>query len=49
MVKTLSDIVDFRPYELTRKFYTAIGFQPLVTLTEMWDEQNPCLIMIKSL
>ena len=47
IVKTLSDIVDFEPYEKTRKFYESVGFVPLITLTEMWDEENPCLIMIK--
>ena len=49
IVKTLSDIVDFEPYAQTRKFYKSIGFEPLITLTEMWDEENPCLIMFKSL
>lgn len=47
MVKTLSDKVDFAPYESTRRFYRGMGFEPLVTLTEMWDEENPCLIMLK--
>lgn len=49
IVKTLSDIVDFKPYEQTRKFYKSIGFESLITLTEMWDEENPCLIMIKTI
>ena len=49
IVKTLSDTVDFEPYAQTRKFYRSIGFEPLITLTEMWDEKNPCLIMFKSL
>ncbi len=49
VVKTLSDIVDFEPYECTRRFYKSIGFEPLITLTEMWDEENPCLIMFKNL
>lgn len=48
VVKTLSDVVEFEPYKRTRKFYTSIGFQPLITLTEMWDEKNPCLIMLKT-
>ncbi|MCI8395995.1 MAG: GNAT family N-acetyltransferase, partial [Acutalibacter sp.] len=30
-------------------FYRGMGFAPLVTLTEMWDEENPCLIMLKAL
>lgn len=49
VVKTLSDIVNFEPYEQTRRFYRSIGFESLITLTEMWDEENPCLIMIKIL
>lgn len=49
VVKTLSDIVDFEPYDKTRTFYKSIGFEPLITLTEMWDEENPCLIMLKVL
>lgn len=46
MVETLSDTVDYGPYEKTRHFYESVGFEPLITLTEMWDEDNPCLIMI---
>lgn len=45
IVKTLSDMVDYEPYLQTRKFYESIGFDTLLTLTEMWDEDNPCLIM----
>lgn len=49
IVKTLSDKSDSKEYAETRKFYTNVGFEPLITLTEMWDEKNPCLIMIKEL
>lgn len=49
IVKTLSDMVNYKPYAFTRDFYKRVGFEPLVTLTEMWDDENPCLIMIKSL
>ena len=49
IVKTLSDAVDYEPYTKTRKFYESIGFEYLVNLTEMWDEHNPCLIIIKAL
>lgn len=49
VVKTLSDAIDYEPYARTRKFYTSVGFESLITLTEMWDEENPCLIMFKSL
>lgn len=49
MVETLSEKVHYEPYEKTRLFYESVGFEPLITLTEMWDEDNPCLIMIKPL
>ena len=49
IVKTLSDLITYKPYENTRKFYESIGFSSLITLTEMWDEDNPCLLMIKQL
>ncbi len=49
VVKTLSDIVEFEPYQRTREFYKCVGFRSLITLTEMWDEKNPCLIMLKLL
>lgn len=49
IVKTLSETAVYEPYDLTRKFYKDIGFESLITLTEMWDEDNPCLIMFKSL
>lgn len=47
IVKTLSDAVGYEPYARTRSFYKSVGFEPLITLTEMWDEANPCLIMFK--
>lgn len=49
VVKTLSDAADYAPYARTRRFYQRIGFEELLTLTEMWDEDNPCLIMVKVL
>lgn len=49
IVKTLSEKANSEEYAKTRKFYTSVGFEPLITLTEMWDEKNPCLIMIKVL
>jgi ribosomal protein S18 acetylase RimI-like enzyme len=36
-------------YELTRRFYTAVGFLPLEELPDLWDAENPCLIMVKPL
>lgn len=49
IVKTLSETANYEPYDKTRKFYESVGFESLITLTEMWDEENPCLIMIKKL
>jgi len=49
IVKTLSEMAEYEPYERTRKFYRSVGFEELITLTEMWDSENPCLIMIKKL
>ena len=49
MVKTLSDAADYAPYARTRRFYRRMGFEELLTLTEMWDEDNPCLVMVKVL
>ena len=45
IVKTLSE----KNYEKTRKFYIKNGFEELITLIEIWDEYNPCLIMIKKI
>lgn len=49
IVKTLSDRADSEAYGRTREFYRSVGFEPLITLTEMWDQRNPCLIMLKLL
>lgn len=49
IVKTLSDAVSYQPYDRTREFYKSLGFEPLITLTEMWDDENSCLVMIKPL
>ena len=47
IVKTLSDINPDVNYAKTRAFYSKMGFKELITLTEMWDDENLCLIMIK--
>jgi ribosomal protein S18 acetylase RimI-like enzyme len=49
IVKTLSEIAEYEYYLRTKEFYKKNGFKELVTLTEMWDDENPCLIMIKKL
>jgi ribosomal protein S18 acetylase RimI-like enzyme len=49
MVKTLGESSDYEFYRRTREFYRSIGFYPLEEFKEIWDEDNPCLIMVKSL
>ena len=49
IVKTLSEKSAYEPYSKTRHFYEKMGFVPLITLNEIWDKDNPCLIMIKNL
>ena len=49
IVKTLSEIAEYEPYLKTKRFYKKMGFSELLTLKEMWDDENPCLIMIKKL
>lgn len=39
----------YKEYDLTNKFYQAIGFVKLEILKDLWDEQNPCQIYIKCL
>ncbi len=48
-VKTLGAAHPDPGYAETRAFYAAVGFRPLEEFTQIWDEQNPCLIMIKRL
>lgn len=48
-VKTLAPSVDDEGYAATRKFYRACGFVPLAIFPDMWDPENPCLLMGKSL
>ena len=48
-VKTLGPSRPDDNYAKTRAFYLAIGFQPLEELPQIWDEDNPCLLMIQRL
>lgn len=48
-VKTLSDSHPDINYRKTREFYKAMGFQPLEEFKTLWGEENPCLLMIKTL
>jgi GNAT superfamily N-acetyltransferase len=48
-VKTLAESCVNADYEKTRRFYLAVGFEPLEELPTVWDTDNPCLILIKHL
>jgi ribosomal protein S18 acetylase RimI-like enzyme len=48
-VKTLSVSHPDVGYAKTRAFYEAMGFRPLEEFPTLWDEANPCLLMIKTL
>jgi GNAT superfamily N-acetyltransferase len=48
-VKTFGPSGDSEEYERTRAFYAALGFLPLEERTDIWDEDNPCLISVKPL
>lgn len=36
-------------YDATRRFYEHLGFRALEVLPTLWDERNPCLIMVQKL
>ncbi len=46
-VKTLADSHPDPHYAMTRKFYTALGFEPLEVFPTLWDSETPCLLMVK--
>jgi len=46
-VKTLGPSNNDAGYAQTRSFYAAMGFRPLEEFTQIWDENNPCLVMVK--
>jgi putative hydrolase of HD superfamily len=48
-VKTLSESRECEEYSRTRKFYLKMGFLPVEEFKNLWDEANPCLLLIKSL
>ncbi|MCJ7621972.1 MAG: GNAT family N-acetyltransferase, partial [Anaerolineaceae bacterium] len=47
LVKTLGPSNDDPNYAKTREFYLVMGFRPLEELPQIWDEHNPCLILVK--
>ena len=48
-VKTLGPSHPSEHYARTRVFYEAVGFAPLEELHGLWDEHNPCLLLVKKL
>jgi ribosomal protein S18 acetylase RimI-like enzyme len=48
-VKTLGPSRADEGYARTRAFYEAMGFRPLEEFKKIWDENNPCLVMVKRL
>lgn len=49
IVKTLSEEVHYPPYLDTLRFYLSHKFERLITFTEFWDSENPCLMLIKTI
>ncbi len=47
MVKTLGPSRPNKYYDKTRGFYLSCGFRPLEEFKTIWNETNPCLIMVK--
>ena len=47
-VKTV-DEGHYQEYDNTRLFYESVGFRKLEVLPELWDPENPCLLMIQYL
>jgi GNAT superfamily N-acetyltransferase len=48
-VKTLGPSNPDPEYAKTRAFYEALGFRPMEEFSRIWDENNPCLILVKRL
>lgn len=47
-VKTLSDREPYEPYAETRRFYEAMGFEPVLDL-DLWGPGNPALLFARVL
>jgi GNAT superfamily N-acetyltransferase len=46
-VKTLGPSHPDEGYAGTRAFYSALGFCPLEEFSQIWNAENPCLILVK--
>jgi len=47
-VKTLGPSHPDTAYETSRRFYRAMGFQPIEEIQDIWPD-NPCLLLVKPL
>ena len=47
-VKTLAESDPDPNYAATRAFYAAMGFRPLEEIRQIWGDENPCQIMVKT-
>lgn len=45
-VKTV-DAGHYDEYDLTIQFYESVGFERMEVFPTLWDEWNPCLVMVK--
>jgi len=48
-VKTLDSSAVYEPYDRTRAFYYKEGFTPLEVFKTFWNEENPCLFLVKKI
>ncbi|MEM7725619.1 MAG: GNAT family N-acetyltransferase [Cyanobacteria bacterium P01_A01_bin.45] len=48
-VKTIGSSHTSKYYLSTRSFYHNLGFRPIEEFTQIWGEENPCLLMVKAL
>lgn len=48
-VKTLAASNPDIAYAKTRAFYLSVGFRPLEDFSQIWNADNPCLILVKRL
>jgi ribosomal protein S18 acetylase RimI-like enzyme len=46
-VKTLGPSRENKEYAGTRAFYQSVGFRPLEEFPQIWDADNPCLILVQ--
>ena len=48
-LKTFGPSIQNEPYARTRAFYAAHGFVAMEERADIWDADNPCLFLVKSI